>query len=103
MAFKISKAKEYATIYLNDIVGMSEEDISSEIQLSVDSVKSILESRPKKSQEDKKSDSFIHETSDKKTRNIAIMTKEASIVADDLLKKSNAKPTSRNRVFKPRG
>lgn len=97
MAFKINKTKEYAILYLHRTVGMSIDGVAEALNIAISSVEKTLEENPV----DKNVvDNFIHETNEKRTRNVAIMTKEGSSVGDTISSQSNER---KKTIFKPRG
>jgi hypothetical protein len=98
MAFKINKTKEYAILYLHRTVGMSIESVAETLSIAVSSVKKALEENPV----DKNApNNFIHETNEKRSRNVVIMTKEGSQLGDTI---SSQPPNNRKQtIFKPHG
>lgn len=101
---------KYAIYYLNDQNNTTEE-ISKELGVTTRKIKSILDKRnnTKKNKEViseiKHKDLIITETSGKKTKNVAIMTQSASMMADEI-KKSLTATTRSDRmdgttIFRP--
>lgn len=89
-----NKKQEYAILWLhsqNKKMG----DIAEELNISVDKVDAALRANksPEESKQAKKSSQsrsknlMINETSNKKTKNVSIMTGEASALNDNLRKK----------------
>lgn len=100
MGFKISKAKEYAIIYLNE-QGKSIEDIADELSVAVSSVQSVVDENPVKSKVPTlKEKSFINRTASKDNNGVAILTQEGSAVGDDI---KTSRPPADDRIFKPFG
>lgn len=97
MAFKINKTKEYAILYLHRITGMPVDEVAKVLNISVSSVQQALDDNP---EEKVQNNNFIRETSQKRTRNVAIMTKEGSASGDDITADNI---THRQSIFKPRG
>lgn len=89
---KINKVKEYASRYLKEVIGMSDEDISKEIGISVDAVKGIFvqsSENQKLKTVTSKANSFINQTAAKGVKNVTIMTENASRMCDDNKQSSN--------------
>lgn len=100
MSFKISKAKEYAIIYLNE-QGKSVDDIAEELSVAVSSVQSVIDQNPVPNKVlTLKEKSIINRTASNKEEGIAILTQEGSAVGDTI--KSGSPPT-KDRIFKPLG
>lgn len=108
---KLSKSTSYAInwLYTN---GSSIDDISEELNITTESVKTYIEknniqshselatkSKPVKSSKDL----MITHTKNKNTNNVAIMTKEASEFNDHAKKKLNHSTQDKNteHIFKP--
>ena len=100
MGFKISKAKEYAIIYLNE-QGKSVEDIADELSVAVSSVQSVVDENPVKSKVPTlKEKSIINRTASKGDAGVAILTQEGSAVGDSI---KASPPPAEDRIFKPLG
>ena len=107
---KISKSNTYAINWLVS-QNKSVQDIASELKLSEDQIIKYLEKHqvadsqklPIKSGPIKSKELMIRHTRDKKTNNVAIMTKEASEVNDELKRKSINNNIGKNQecIFKP--
>jgi len=101
---KISKINEYAARYLYEVIGMEIKNISEEINISVETLESILENSQPPNQNIKtkssKTNSFIRETAVKGTKNVTIMTEAASQLNAGN-KSNNSKFES--SVYRPRG
>lgn len=114
---KLTKNNTYAINWLNHL-GKDIDDIALELKLTKDQVVSVLEKhQPTRASDDNNpiktaSEStakqivsknlMINQTSAKKSNNVMIMTKEASIINDDLKKNMrSSKPTLSKHIFKP--
>jgi regulator of extracellular matrix RemA (YlzA/DUF370 family) len=102
---------KYAVYYLND-QNTSVDDIAKELSITAKRVKSILakkekpvSEKPETTKTIKPKDLIINETSGKKTKNVAIMTQSASMIADEM--KKNLTATTRSdrmdetTIFRP--
>ena len=102
---KVSKVKEYATRYLQEVIGMEEKQIAKELKLTQETVKDILGTEsPHKANiktATSKTDSFIRETAVKRTKNVTIMTEAASQTTDNEQNKIN--PKYSNSINQARG
>jgi orotate phosphoribosyltransferase-like protein len=102
MKSKVSKNNIYAIKYLLD-QGWQIENIAEEINLSVEAVQKIIDAEnitPQKPQIKTAKDLMINETAIKRTKNVSIMTKEASMQLDT--KVTNIKnQQSETHIFKP--
>lgn len=106
---KLNKTQKYAIQWLNHN-GSDAEEISKELNLSLDQVSATIESNAaiKDSTPDKKttrtraSNLMITHTSGKKINSVAIMTKEASEVGDESRKKSNSSTNQSKGIFRPK-
>lgn len=104
----ISKAKEYAVLYLNQ-QGVKTKDISNELNLKEETVDKILKEHiTNNTNEDvnskrssKAQNLMIRETSSKKINNVSIMTKDASMLIDEQLKSQRNTPKHRG-IFRPK-
>jgi DNA-binding MarR family transcriptional regulator len=96
MGFKISKTKEYAVLYLHRTTGMSINAVADALNIAVSTVEKILKDNPTLDS----NKNFIHETRDKRSRNVAIMTKEGSTSGDSIQAGSAER---KETIFKPRG
>ena len=109
---KLSKAKEYAILYLNDTMGASPQSISKELDVAVSTINEILNNRKieesviKETKSQKKTtkahDMMIRHTSSKKNNNVSIMTKEANQYQEELMKNLGAKAKDNSSIFKMR-
>jgi len=100
MGFKISKAKEYAIIYLSQN-NLSVEQIAKELAISVSSVQEVVDKHPIENKVPTlKEKSIINKTVSKSHSGVAILTQEGSAIGDTI--KSGPPPTT-NRIFKPLG
>lgn len=103
---KLSKTKEYAVLYLTDTMGVSPENISKELKISVSSINELLDQRKPKEVSKKKTtkahDMMIRHTSGKKNNNVSIMTKEANEYQEELMKNAKPKNVNNPAVFKMR-
>lgn len=107
----ISKQKQYAALWLHN-TNKTLEEISQELELSVEQVEKIIEknssainikttSQPVKAS--KIQDTMITESAAGKHR-VAIMTKQASEISDEAIKKNNTHKKSSFKescIFKP--
>jgi predicted transcriptional regulator len=98
VAFKPSKTKEYAVLYLHRFVRMNIDQIAEELNIAESTVSSILENNPEQNAKNKSS--FITETSQKRNGHVAIMTQEASLGGQGF---SNTGKVSTTNIFKPKG
>lgn len=113
---KISKAQNYAILWLNnqgietvkiaDELNLTEKQVLSVLEKGIDNkiskdtkiktVKSVVSSKSK--------DMMITKTSAKGTKNVAIMTQEASQLNDELKKQNSTSSRSRdNIIYRPNG
>lgn len=106
-----NKTQVYAVQWLNS-QNKSPEDIANELKLEVSAVVSILEKHHTQQEstniKTKKSSSksntlMITETAAKKTKNVAIMTKEASEYNDSVRGSANTNnPQTQKAIFRPK-
>ena len=83
MGFKISKATEYAIIYLNN-QGKSVQEIADELSISVNSVQPVVDENPSQAKvQTLKEKSFITETAAKRNNGVTILTPEGSAIGDE--------------------
>ena len=116
---KVTKIQNYAILWLNH-QGVETIKIADELKLTEKQVLSVLEKGidPKVSEEStiktvkssvaksKSKDLMITQTSAKGTKNVAIMTQEASQLNDDLKKNNTSTSFSRvkdNIIYRPNG
>ena len=104
---KISKTKEYAILYLTDVMKVSPEFISKELKIAVSTINEILNSRTSKKHSSKKKttkahDMMIRHTSAKKNNSVSIMTKEANEYQEELIKNIPAPQKENTAIFKMR-
>ena len=108
---KLSKSTSYAINWLYSN-GSSVEQISEELNITTDSVKTYVEKNnipahtelaTKSSPVKSSKDLMITHTKNKNTNNVAIMTKEASEFNDHAKKKLNNSPSHKKQgyIFKP--
>lgn len=108
---RLSKPTTYAInwLYTN---GSSIDQISEELNITTDTVKNYIEKNniqnqnklaTKSSRVKSSKDLMITQTQNKKTNNVAIMTKEASEFNDHAKKKLHNSPSSKKQgyIFKP--
>lgn len=91
-----SQLQQYAGLWLNH-TGLNDTEISDTLGVDIDTVSSWTK------QKNKKSSLLINETFGKKTKNVSIMTKEASQQSDQ---NRNSVPVSRDmskNIFRPNG
>jgi DNA-binding transcriptional regulator LsrR (DeoR family) len=106
---KLSKSTSYAINWLYT-QGKGVDYIADELDLQAETVQKYIEknsvqdkvelatkSKPVKSSKDL----MIRHTRDKKTNNVAIMTREASAFNDDAKKKFPSKNDNNEHIFKP--
>lgn len=109
---RLGKIQIYAIRWLNS-QGKTSEAIADELNLSENQVKKTLEQnsstnnnnaniKTAKSPANKVQNLMITETSNKKTKNVAIMTKEASELNDQLKNQSSIHPMTEKAIFRPR-
>ena len=101
---KLNKNQEYAVLWLKH-QNKNAAEIAEELEISLDRVEAAIRqnSEPVKATKKSKSkDLMITETSTKKTKNVAIMTGEASALNDELKKKfkGNTKD-NKDYIFRP--
>jgi len=108
---KVNKIHNYAILWLNH-KGNSAEQIAEELSLDIKQVSGVLEKQTQASENpniktsssvvgDKKKNLMIMETSVKKNKSVAIMTKDASAQGDENRKNVSNRKTN-NNIFKPR-
>lgn len=101
---KVSKTKEYAVRYLKEVIQMEDKQIAKELNLSEQTVVDIVGVESSNNANIKtvssKADSFIQETSGKRTKSVTIMTQAASQLTDD--KQSNINSKYKNAINKAR-
>lgn len=111
---RINKTQKYAILWLHN-QGMNIEDISVEITVAISQVKNVIENFETKAEKTgiktksepvnaapRSKNLMITETANK-NKHVAIMTKEASQLNDEL-KKNVAPPTkSKNYIYRPNG
>lgn len=111
---RLSKIDTYAILWLNH-QKISPEDIAKELSFTIKQVNGVIEKNFKTLQGDSKiktvSESatknsksknlMITNTRDKKTNNVAIMTREASTLNDELTKNFTSKRFNENTIFRP--
>lgn len=112
MAFKLTKAKEYAILYLRDTLNYSPEDIANELNISVSTVNDFLSDKPQqtpkntetaKNKTTKAHDMMIRHTSSKSNNNISVMTKEANEYQEEMIKNMGKQNKKENpAIFKMR-
>jgi predicted transcriptional regulator len=111
---KINKNLGYAINWLNHL-NKSNEQIAKELDLTPKQVKSFLEKNHTNDSKSElvtkqspvtinSSDLMIRHTRDKKINNVAIMTKEASAINDELRKINLSKASTRNQdcIYRPK-
>jgi hypothetical protein len=101
---KLSKANKYAILWLNNS-GESIDKISAELELSEKQINEVLEANIKTDivpKPNAKSLMITH-TSGKKLNNVAIMTKDASAIADKNRKQAESSPgrSQEKNIFRP--
>lgn len=109
---KLTKSSTYAINWLYSM-GKTVDQIAEELKIKKDSVVEYLEKyspqqhdelATKTSSTSKKTskDLMITRTRDKKINNVAIMTKEASELNDQLKKKTHSKKKNSGCIFRPK-
>lgn len=96
MKFKVSKAKEYAILYLRDT--KNSEEIAEELELALATVEEVLADNPVEvvnGLPSKKERSF-----DRPTAGVAMLTKEGAAIAEEI--KANP-PKRADVIFRPNG
>jgi predicted transcriptional regulator len=96
---------KYAIYHLVD-AGKTVSEISKELKITTKKVKTIVDSRPSAPEKTvKPKDLFITETSAKRTKNVAIMTQAASMMADQLkdtlTSDTRSSKMSSSTIFRP--
>lgn len=97
---KLSKSSIYAIKYLFS-QGLNAEQISAEINLSVESIQSVIESENLIKEPPTAKDLMINQTAVKRTNSVAIMTKEASMMNDHDRAKFTSQKNSTEHIFRP--
>lgn len=108
---RLNKIQNYAILWLSHKNNTSEQ-IAEELSIDLKQVNSVLEKQTQASENpniktsssvvgDKKKNLMITETSVKKNKSVAIMTKEGSAQGDENRKKVSNRNTNKN-IFKPR-
>jgi len=100
---KLSKSNFYAIQWLNS-QGKTSEDIAKELKLSISQVEKNIVQTPQEITSPKKitpKNLMVTQTSGKGTNTVAIMTKEASQLVDEL-KKNHVSPKSSVGIFRPK-
>lgn len=90
------KLVEYAVLWLSH-KGIQPEQIAEELGIPLKSIKTNTE---KKQSDSRMSKLIINETAGKKIGGVAIMTKEASMLSDNV---SNNKERNNSNIYRPRG
>lgn len=100
---KLSKSNVYAIKYLHDR-GLNAEQISTEINLSIDKIQEIIDTIATSAPPNAK-DLMITKTAVKNNNTVAVMTKEASMMNDHNRTKNtnqnNGIQKSTSHIFKP--
>ncbi len=100
---KLNKNQEYAVLWLRQ-QNKNAAEIAEELDISLDRVEAAIRqnSEPVKATKSKSKDLMITKTSNKQTKNVAIMTGEASALNDELKKnfKGNTKD-NKDYIFRP--
>jgi hypothetical protein len=110
---KLSKAQEYAVLYLL-AQNKTNADIIAELKISEDMLTKFIEKNTKtspskdlkvKSSRVKSKDLMINTTSVKGNKSVSIMTKEASQVNDDFKKQLGPTQSriTKNAIYRPNG
>jgi len=97
---KISKNNVYAIKYLF-AQGLNAEQMSAELNLSVENIQSVIESENLKITTPSAKDLMINKTAVKKTNSVSIMTQEASMMNDHNRSKIDSKKEAPNHIFNP--
>jgi orotate phosphoribosyltransferase-like protein len=97
---KISKNNVYAIKYLF-IQGLNAEQMSDELNLSVENIQSVIESENLKITTPSAKDLMINKTAVKKTNSVSIMTQEASMMNDHNRSKIDHKKEAPSHIFNP--
>lgn len=102
MSKKLSKSTLYAIQWLNS-KKMSAGQIAEELNLEEETVVNSLSTNAKDESTSRISKLMISETAGKRNKGVSIMTKEASFLSDELIKKNNHKEKNNSNIFRPRG
>jgi orotate phosphoribosyltransferase-like protein len=97
---KISKNNIYAIKYLFG-QGLTPEQMSDELNLTVENIQSIIESENLKIATPTAKDLMINKTANKNTNSVSIMTKEASMMNDHNRSKIAGKKETPGHIFNP--
>ena len=96
MKFKVSKAKEYAILYLRDT--KNSEEIAEELQLALATVEEVLADNPVEVANDLPSDN--ERSFQRPVNGVTMLTKEGAQIAEAI----KANPPSRpEAIFRPNG
>ena len=96
MKFKVSKAKEYAILYLRDT--KSSEEIAEELELALATVEEVLADNPVEVVNDLPSDK--ERSFQRPVDGVALLTKEGAQIAEAI--KANP-PKRPEAIFRPNG
>lgn len=102
MPKKISKTTLYAIQWLNS-TKMSTTQIAEELNIEEETVVNSLSSQTAEDSASRIAKLMISETAGKRNKGVAIMTKEASFLSDELGKKNNNQKKDNSNIFRPRG
>lgn len=97
---KLSKSSVYAIKYLFS-QGLNAEQISTEINLSIENIQAVIDAEGLVPQQPTAKDLMINKTSVKRTNSVAIMTQEASMMNDHNRTKFDSQKNSNDHIFKP--
>ena len=96
MKFKVSKAKEYAILYLRDT--KNSEEIAEELQLAVATVEEVLADNPVEVVNDLPSDK--DRSFHRPVNGVAMLTKEGAQIAETITASPPKRPEA---IFRPNG
>lgn len=97
-----NKSEEYAVKFLNN-EGLDVDQISEKLNLEKSVVEKIVSSHKKSSNLKSAQDMMIRHTAEKKINNVSIMTRDAAMAADELIKKTATTNSRKESIFRPRG
>jgi Mn-dependent DtxR family transcriptional regulator len=101
MSKKISNTTSYAIQWLNH-KKVPVADIAKELNISEESVSAAL-AETTEEKASRISKLMISETAGKRNKGVAIMTKEASFLSDEVAKKTTKGNNNNTNIFRPRG
>jgi len=101
----MTRTQEYAVRYLKQTMNMDPVDIAKELKISQSEIDKLLKDIPlENNKKTGVNNMMINETSGKKSKNVSIMTQQASQYNDEAAKKINDSVNkSHPGIYRPRG